>query len=289
MEPGPTGCDAERVAPLTFGKETAVVRIITAAILIFVAMEVAAETLRLATTTSTVESGILDLLVERFEKESGLKVQTISVGSGKAMKLGENGDVDVLLVHSPVEEEAFVAAGHGIDRRAVMHNDLVILGPADDPAGVRRLTDAAIALKRIAGSGAPFVSRGDDSGTHKSEQLLWQAAGIAPDPKRFRYIEAGQGMSAVIRMADELKGYTLADRATYEKLRLTLTIAILVEGDPRLMNRYSVITVNPQKHPSSRYAAARRFTEWLISPACRTLIEGFAIGGRRVFFAEKAK
>jgi len=247
------------------------------------------EILRLATTTSTVESGLLDILTRQFEKERGIAVQVIAVGSGKALKLGEGGDVDILLVHSPAEEEAFVAAGHGIERRPVMHNDMVIVGPAADPVKVRGSSDAATALKKIAGSAAPFISRGDDSGTHKSELGLWQAAGIVPDPKKFRYIEAGQGMSAVLRMADELKGYTLTDRATYEKLRPTLALRILVEGDPHLFNRYSVIMVNPKKHPKVRYAAARAFTAWLTGPAGRRLIGNFAIGGKQVFFPDGGK
>ena len=249
----------------------------------------AAETLKLATTTSTFETGLLDVIVKPFEQKNGVTVHIISVGSGKAIKLGENGDVDLILVHSRAEEDAFVAAGYGMDRRDVMYNDFVIIGPAADPAKIAGMNDAAAALAKIAAGTAPFISRGDDSGTHKKELSLWKAAGISPDPKKFKYIEAGQGMSAVLRMADELKGYTLTDRSTYEKLRATVAAKILVEHDRRLLNPYGVIAVNPKKHPQARYELAKRFIAWITSPECLKLIENFTINGRQVFFTGTPK
>lgn len=249
----------------------------------------AAETLKLATTTSTFESGLLDVIVKPFEQKNGITVHIISVGTGNAIKLGENGDVDLILVHARAAEDAFVAAGHGVDRRDVMYNDFVIIGPAADPAKIGGMKDAAAALAKIAGSASPFISRGDDSGTHKKELSLWKAAGIAPDPKKFRYVEVGQGMSAIIRMADELKGYTLTDRATYEKLRTTVATKILVERDQRLLNPYGVIAVSPKKYPQIRYDLAKRFIAWITSPECVKLIENFTINGRQVFFTGTPK
>ncbi|MBU4374760.1 MAG: substrate-binding domain-containing protein, partial [Euryarchaeota archaeon] len=201
----------------------------------------------LATTTSTQDSGLLDALVPIFEQESGYIVKTVAVGTGQALKMGEEGNADILLVHSPKAEEAFMQAGFGLERHLVMHNDFVLVGPAADPAGIRSAASTTQALIQIANAAAPFVSRGDDSGTHKMERSLWEAAGSPP--LGGWYIESGQGMGATLRIASEKQAYTLTDRATYLANRATLQLDVLLEGDPSLLNIYHVIVVNPEKWP----------------------------------------
>jgi len=203
----------------------------------------APKTVILATTTSTQDSGLLDVLVPLFEKESGLQVKTISVGSGQAMKMGEKGEADVLLVHSPDAEKKFMAEGYGITRRLVMHNDFIILGPAADPARVKG-SKAAEAMKRIAQTGALFASRGDNSGTHAKEKGLWKAAGVDPEGQKW-YQQTGLGMGQTLNVAAEKKAYILTDRATYLSLKKGLGLEILVEGDGKLLNLYHVIEINP--------------------------------------------
>ncbi len=237
--------------------------------------------LRLATTTSTDNSGLLDVLLPPFERATGCKVDVIAVGTGKALRLGRNGDVDVVMVHAPRAEKAFVAEGYGVDRTRIMHNDFVIVGPAQDPAGVRGAGSAADALKRIADARAVFISRGDDSGTHKKEKALWKAAGLAPRGTWYR--EAGQGMGAVLRMADELRAYTLADRGTYLAMKDKLDLVILYAGDPALMNPYHVIAVNPERHPHVNYALARRFIAYLTGREAQGIIAGYRVGGEQLF------
>ncbi|WP_461395795.1 ABC transporter substrate-binding protein, partial [Deferrisoma sp.] len=207
--------------------------------------------IRMSTTTSTENSGLLARLLPPFEETWGCRVDVIAVGTGKALRLGANGDVDVVLVHARPAEDRFVAEGHGVNRRDVMHNDFVVLGPADDPAGVRGSGSAAEAFRRIARAGAPFVSRGDDSGTHKKELDLWAEAGVKP--KGSWYKEAGQGMGAVLLMAQELRAYALSDRGTYLAMREKLSLVVVHEGDPALANPYGIIAVNPAKYPHVNY------------------------------------
>ena len=233
----------------------------------------------LATTTSTQDSGLLDVLVPRFEQQTGYTVKVIAVGTGAALRMGERGDADVLLVHAPEAEEAFMAAGHGAERRYVMYNDFVIVGPSDDPAHIRGMSDAAEALKAIAQAKALWISRGDDSGTHKKEKALWADAGLdvsalAAEPW---YQESGQGMGATLRIASEKGGYTLTDRATYLNLRDTLHLEILVEGDPRLRNVYHVIVVNPEKHPGVHVEGARAFADFLTAPETQEIIANYGV------------
>jgi len=230
----------------------------------------------LATTTSTADSGLLDYLLPDFEAKYNATVSVVAVGSGQAMKLGEDGNADVLLVHSPAAEEAFMEAGHGTRREDVMYNDFVIVGPADDPAGIRGMTSASEAFAKIASSGSTFISRGDDSGTHSKEKKVWAAAGI--EPVGDWYISAGQGMNDVLTMAEEQLAYTLSDRATYLSRTLSgYALEILVEGDPVLFNPYGVMDVNPAKYPDVKADYAQQFIDWITSPETKELIASFGV------------
>jgi len=239
-------------------------------------------TLRLATTTSTDNSGLLKVILPKFEAASGLKVHVISVGTGKAMKLGENGDVDVILVHSRPDEDRFVAAGFGVGRRDVMYNDFVIVGPPSDPAHVRGMKDAIGAFRRILESNATFVSRGDDSGTDKMEKAYWKKVGARPSGRR--YLSAGQGMGEVLTMAGNVGGYTLSDRATYGAYRTRVGLDLLVEGDPRMFNPYGVIAVNPARYPDTNFNGAMQFIEWITGREGRRAIADFKVNGEQLFF-----
>ncbi len=232
----------------------------------------------LATTTSTQDSGLLDDLLPRFEAATGIRIKTIAVGSGEALAMGRRGDADVLLVHSKAAEDEFMAQGFGTLRLDVMYNDFVLVGPPSDPAGIRGLP-AADALKRIAGTGAPFVSRDDRSGTHARELGLWKQAGIDPTGKPW-YVATGQGMGETARVASEKRACTLADRGTFLALAKSLDLVMLVEGSPELRNSYRVIVVSPEKHPKTRVAEARRFAEWLVTPEAQKAIGAF---GREKF------
>lgn len=245
----------------------------------------AVEHLRLATTTSTENSGLLAELLPPFEQANDCKVDVIAVGTGKAIKLGQNGDVDVILVHARSREDKFVAAGFGIDRRDIMFNDFVILGPGKDPAGINGTHDAAAAMMSIAAAKASFVSRGDDSGTHSREKLLWREANVVPMGDW--YLEAGRGMGEVIIMADERRGYTLSDRGTYLAFSDKTGLRIAVEGDPRLFNPYGAIMVNPQKHPHVKVGLAQKFLDYLTSDQARTLITGFRKVGKQLFYVQQ--
>lgn len=232
--------------------------------------------LLLATTTSTQDSGLLDAILPVFEREYGVEVNVVAVGTGQALALGRDGNADVLLVHDPEQEEAFMAAGHGVRREDVMANDFVVLGPAGDPAGIGGMASAADAFRAIAAAGALFVSRGDSSGTHVKEMAIWAAAGVAPAGNW--YISAGQGMGAVLTMADEMGAYTLSDRATYlARTAQGIRLQVLVEGDPALFNPYSVIAVNPAKGPHIQIDLANTFIEWLISLPAQEMIAGFGV------------
>ncbi len=244
--------------------------------------------IRLATTTSTESSGLLDALLPPFTEKCGIEVDVIAVGTGKAIKLAENGDVDLILVHAPAAEIEFVEAGFGIGRRGVMHNEFTILGPSADPAGIRGMKDAPAALARIADSASAFVSRGDDSGTHMKERSLWKDAGV--EPSGGWYLEAGQGMGAVLVMAHEKRGYTISDRGTYLALRFkgTIDLDVLVEGDERLMNPYGIIAVNPARHPHVRHGGAMKLIEWVTSLEGQEIIGEFRLGGERLFHPDVA-
>lgn len=227
----------------------------------------------LATTTSTQDSGLLDELVPRFEREQGIAVKVIAVGSGAALRMAARGDADAVLVHAPAAERPYVDAGDLVDGRQVMHNDFVIVGPRADPAGVRRADTAAGAMRAIAGHAA-FVSRGDDSGTHSQELALWAAAGI--DPRSLdRREEAGQGMGATLNVADQKNAYTLSDRGTYLSQRQRLDLAILFEGDAALRNVYHVYAVNPARHRAARHREARALIDFLVSPPVQEAIAAF--------------
>jgi tungstate transport system substrate-binding protein len=234
------------------------------------------QTLLLATTTSTENSGLLAYLLPGFQAEYGAKVDVVAVGTGQALKMGEEGNADVLLVHARAREDAFMDAGHGVRREDVMYNDFVIVGPEADPAGIQGMTDAGEALKAVAEAEAVFVSRGDDSGTHTKEKAIWAAAGV--EPSGDWYVSAGQGMGAVLTMANEQQAYTLSDRATYLARTLEGTdLVILVEGDPILFNPYGVIAINPDKGEHIKSELANTFIDWLISVETQTKISQFGM------------
>lgn len=247
------------------------------------------KTVILATTTSTQDSGLLDVLVPLFEKESGLQVKTISVGSGQAMKMGEKGEADVLLVHSPDAEKKFMADGFGVTRRLVMHNDFIILGPAADPARVKG-TKAAEAMKRIAQTKALFASRGDNSGTHSKEKGLWKAAGVDPEGQKW-YQQTGLGMGQTLNVAAEKKAYVLADRATYLSLKKGLGLEILVEGDGKLLNIYHVIELNPAKSPKINVQGGKSFADFMVAKKTQEIIGRFGVDkfGAPLFFPDAGK
>ncbi len=240
----------------------------------------------LATTTSTQDSGLLDVLVPRFEKERGIEVKVIAVGTGAALRMAASGNADAVLVHAPDAERKYVESGDLIDGRLVMHNDFVIVGAPDDPAGVRTVKGAADAMRAIAARGT-FVSRGDDSGTHAAELALWAAARI--DPKSVtRREETGQGMGATLNITDQKRAYTLTDRGTYLSLRSRLGLAIVFQGDPALRNVYHVYAVNRAKHPKARYPEARAFIDFLVSPPVQQAIGAFKrdVYGESLFFPD---
>lgn len=242
----------------------------------------AQEVLRLSTTTSTDNSGLLAHLLPVFEAQSGVKVHVIAVGSGKALELARNGDVDVTLVHARAAEDRFIAEGHGVGRRDVMYNDFIIAGPAADPAGIAGAGDVLAAMRKIAAGSARFVSRGDNSGTDLMEKSYWQAAGVQPPAAR--YVSAGLGMGEVLTMAAEMQAYTLSDRATYATYKARTGLALLVQGDRRMFNPYGIIAVNPARHPHVNAGGARQLIDWLVSPAGQARIASFRPGGQQLFF-----
>lgn len=238
-------------------------------------------TLRLATTTSTENSGLLGALLPSFEKSTGIGVQVIAVGTGKAIKMGELGDVDVILVHAREKEDEFVAQGFGTERRDVMYNDFVIVGPASDPAKTASTRDAAKAFEKIAEAKQIFVSRGDQSGTHIKELSLWSDAGGVPSGEWYR--EIGQGMDKALQIANELGAYVLTDRGTWLSRPRGDRLRVLVEGDRRLFNPYGVIAVNPAKHPDAHYSEAMKLVDFLTSPDGQARIGAFRVNGEPLF------
>jgi len=247
-------------------------------------MALATEHLRLATTTSTENSGLLAELLPPFEMANDCKVDVIAVGTGKAIKLGETGDVDVILVHARSKEDKFVDGGFGVGRRDVMYNDFVVLGPESDPAGIKGATDVAVAMGKIATVKATFVSRGDDSGTHTREKQLWKAGNVTPAGDW--YLEAGRGMGEVIIMTGERQGYTLSDRATYLAFKEKTPLRIVVEGDKRMFNPYGVIMVNPAKHPHIKVELTQKFIDFLTSAEGKKLISGYQRSGEQLFYIQ---
>jgi tungstate transport system substrate-binding protein len=240
--------------------------------------------LTLASTTSTRDSGFFDAVLPQFEAKTGIQVRVVAVGTGRALNLGERGDVDAVLVHDRPSELDFVAKGYGIARREVMYNDFVVVGPGADPAGVRGMADAAAAFAHIAESRAIFTSRGDDSGTHKAELRLWEAAGVdARSDSGTWYRETGTGMGATMNTAAELGAYLLADRGTWISFKNRRDLQILVEGDPRLRNVYSAILVDPARHSHVKSEEARALVEWLVSDEGRAAIAAFRLGGVQLF------
>jgi len=244
----------------------------------------------LATTTSTQDTGLLDVLIPIFEKKTGYFVKTIAVGSGQAMAMGQKGEADVLLVHSPDAEKKFIADGFGVNRRLVMHNDFIIVGPVADPAKIKGTKSSAGALKLIANADALFASRGDNSGTHAKEKTLWKKAEINPVGQKW-YQETGLGMGLTLNVAAEKKGYTLADRGTYLAMKKSLGMDILVEGDAALLNIYHVIEVNVDKWPKVNVAGAKAFADFMVSKNTQNIIKTFGIDkfGAPLFFPDAAK
>jgi tungstate transport system substrate-binding protein len=243
-----------------------------------------------ASTTSTENSGLFGFILPKFQQATGIEVHVVAVGTGQAMKNAERGDADVLFVHHRPSEEQFVAQGFGVERHDVMYNDYVVLGPQTDPARIKGMQDVVAALRQIAATQAPFVSRGDDSGTHKLELSLWQDAGI--DVKKASgswYREAGSGMGATLNTASGLDGYSLSDRGTWISFKNKGRLAIAAEGDPRLFNQYGVILVNPAKHQHVNAKDGQAFIDWLISDQGQQAIAEFRIEGEQLFFPNAKK
>jgi tungstate transport system substrate-binding protein len=270
--------------------------------------------IKMSTTTSTQASGLLDVLLPQLEKDTGIQVKVIAKGTGAAIRDGIDGNVDVIFVHAKAREEKFVKEGYGTQRYAVMHNDFVILGPADDPAKIKGISHAPEALKKIAEAEALFISRGDDSGTHTKEQALWQKSGLKiekitntivkkgktreiafaqPADSEKWYLSIGQGMGKTIMVTDEKQAYTLADRGTYIKYKfgrdVPVELDVLCEGDPLLANPYGIIPINPQKHPHVMYKLAEEFAQWLVSDRGQAAISDYRLLGKQLFYPDAVK
>lgn len=248
-----------------------------------------APVLRMATTTSTDNTGLLDYLAPILLKDTGIEIQWVSVGTGKALEYGRNGDVDVVLTHDPAAEDKFMAEGAGANRRKVMYNDFVLIGPANDPAGVKG-TPVVQAFANIAKKQQPLVSRADKSGTHSAELNLLKAAGVKNFDKAAWYVQTGQGMLKTINIADERKGYALTDRGTFIKYQAGLKgkpgLVIICEGDAQLLNKYSVMAVNPLKHSNAKYDLALKYIDWITSSKVQKDIANFKLEGKQLFFPE---
>ena len=253
-------------------------------------------TLKMSTTTSTQSSGLLDVILPEFKKDTQIDVKVIAKGTGAALRDGVDGNVDIVFVHAKALEEQFIQDGYGTKRYAVMHNDFVILGPASDPAQIKEMTSATDAFLKIAAAQSTFVSRGDDSGTHTKEQALWKATGLGldkenrPSGSKNWYVSIGQGMGKTITFADEKQAYTLADRGTFIKYKfgqdIPVDLDILCEKDSLLLNPYGLIPVNPEKHPHVKYDLAQMFAQWLVSEKGQHLIAGYRICGQQLFYPD---
>ena len=242
-------------------------------------------TIKLATTTSVDNSGLLAYLLPIFKEETGIQVDVIAVGTGAALELGRKGDVDVVLVHAPEAEEEFIAQGYGVAHHYICQNEFVIVGSESDPAGIRGATTAADAFALIRDSNSKFISRGDDSGTHKMEKSIWASMNVTPEGEW--YIEAGQGMGAVLTMANEMQVYTLTDTGTFYSMEDNLDLVILLSGDPALLNIYSIIPLNPGVHPDLKHDEAMRLVNWITSQEAVDLINGFEVNGHVLFAVAK--
>jgi len=258
-------------------------RIIFAIWLTFITGALHAETIKLAVTTSFNNSGLSDVLLPEIKRDTGIDVQLLIVGTGQALRLGEAGDVDAILVHSKSAEEAFVAAGFGTHRREIMYNDFVFIGPDDDPAMNNDATSATDALQRIATAQSSFVSRGDDSGTHKKELSLWAAADLDPATFSDWYKPVGAGMGASLNTAAAMGAYIVSDRASWLNFENKRDLALLYTGDPALFNQYAYIPVNPDRHPHANADAARRLEEWLVGDHAKALINSYKVNGEQLF------
>ena len=259
-----------------------VATMLTSILLLTAQVTVAQDILRLSTTTSTENSGLLAVLHPVFEEKYNIRLDVIAVGTGKALRIGANGDVDVVFVHAPDAELKYVVQGDFIDRFAVMHNDFVIIGPENDPAGIASVKTVLEALRKIAESQSDFISRGDDSGTHKKEKQLWKQLGV--EPKGVWYAAAGQGMGAVLRIADEKQAYTLTDRGTQIAFSDKISLKVLFEGDPLLFNPYHVMAVNPEKHTHVNYDAAKKYIAFVTSEQGQKIIAEYKKGGQQLFY-----
>jgi tungstate transport system substrate-binding protein len=271
----------------------------------------AEKVIKMSTTTSTENSGLLDVLLPEFEKDTGIKIKVFAKGTGAAIRDGMDGNVDIIFVHAKAREEQFVADGYGAYRLGVMHNDFVIVGPTTDPAGIKGMKNGSEALKKIAEAKASFVSRGDDSGTHTKEQALWKATGLPLQTQRTEivvkgqkkgltfmypgglgewYLSIGQGMGKTLTFADEKRAYTLADRGTYLEYKYgkqpAVELDILCEGDPLLFNPYGIIPINPKKYPHVKFDLADQFAKWLVSPKVQAMIARYKIQGKQAFYPD---
>lgn len=242
------------------------------------------ERLKMATTTSTDNSGLLAVLNPPFEEKYNVKLDVISVGTGKAIRLGKNGDVDLIFVHAPAAEKKFVSEGYGIEREPVMHNDFIIVGPADDPVGLKNVNTIQQAMQMLLDKKHIFISRGDDSGTHKKEKSLWAMAGGMPSGNW--YLAVGQGMGIVLRIADDKEAYTLTDRGTFLAYKDKVKLTVLFENDDALFNPYHVIMVNPEKHPHTKIDLARKYSEFIRSKEGQGLIRDFKVNGELLFYPD---
>jgi len=242
------------------------------------------KTIILQSTTSTQNSGLLDYILPLFEKSSGIKVHVVSVGTGQALKNARNGDGDVLLVHAKTAEEEFVKEGYGVERFDVMFNDFVIIGPKSDPAKISQFKDVTKALQQIASAKSSFVSRGDDSGTHKKELKLWSAIGPLPGKDQVWYRESGSGMGSTLNIAAGMNAYVMSDRATWISYKNKSNLKILNQGDKRLFNQYGVILVNPEKHKNVKAKQGQQFIDWLLSEPGQAAIKSFTLEGKQLFF-----
>ena len=247
----------------------------------------AESSITVASTTSTEQSGLFDDLLPRFTTRTGIKVKVVAVGTGQALDLARRGDADVVLVHDRPAEDRFMAEGQGVRRFDVMYNDFVVIGPTDDPARIRASRDVLTAFRKIAAAGMPFISRGDRSGTNEAELRIWKAAGIAIDPvKDHWYREIGQGMGPALNMASAMDAYLLSDRGTWLAFKNKGRLAILEQGDRRLLNRYGIMLVDPAKHPNVKASQGQVFIDWMISPEGQAAIAGYKIGGQQLFFPD---
>jgi tungstate transport system substrate-binding protein len=243
------------------------------------------EILKMASTTSIYETGLLDIVLPPFEKANNVKVQVLSVGSGKAFALGDNGDVDIIFVHSRADEDNFLKKGAGIARREIMYNFFILVGPKTDPANVKASKDMAAAFRAIADKKGPFVSRGDNSGTHMKELAVWNTSGIKPEGAW--YMESGQGMTITLKMAEEKEGYTLIDTSTFALNRSKTNLVILKEDPASMKNLYSVIVVNPEKYAHVKKDLALKLSDWLSTDGCRALIKSLKVNGKSIFSVEE--